>query len=408
MHRKLFFTILLSICFISSIKAAKIIPPPVALSESAEISILTSAPWAEQAYAVYGHSAMRIYDPEMGINAVFNYGIFDFNSPNFIYRFMAGETDYIVAAVDYNYYLPEYQMRGVNVYEQVVNLTPDEKQNIWEFLLNNIKPENRVYRYNIFYNNCTTKLADILEQNINGKIVYPDNNKVETFRSLVHEHVNKQLWMQFGIDLVIGASADKPITVREKMFLPIYEKNTFDKSHIQLADGTTKPLIIKESVIPPFERSDETENIFFTPLVAGILLLILSILISVYGLRKERVACKIFDTLLFFIAGIGGCIVFFMMYFSVHPCTNPNWNLVWLNPLQLIVSFLFFVKACRKYVYYYHFINFATLLLFLLAWCLIPQQLEIAFIPFIMAIALRSGMNAWQYKKMKQKSRQLV
>jgi hypothetical protein len=113
---------------------------------------------------------------------------------------------------------------------------------------------------------------------------------------------------------------------------------------------------------------------------------------------------KAFDTLLFLVAGIAGSIIFFLMFFSIHPCTCPNWNIVWLNPLQLIASMLFFVKPLSKCIYYYHFINFVALLAFLLAWYLIPQQLEAAFIPFILSIGLRSFMNVLQQKKLKKKA----
>ncbi len=408
MIKKIFIlvSILIGFVFSTNANARDYLLPPV-LSDSARVSILTSAPWPEQIYAVFGHSAMRISDPKIGVDYVFNYGIFDFDSPNFIYRFTAGETDYIVDFVEYNYYIPQYQMRGVDVYEQVINLKNNEVQKIWSFLINNVKPENRVYRYNIFFNNCTTRLTDILENNIDGKIIYPSEsdskNTKYTFRSLVHEHVNKQPWLQFGIDLIIGNGADSTIAVKQRMFLPIYQKNTFDKSYILNKDGSKIPLVLEESTIHPIVEPDNEASSTPTPLAIGLIVLFIAVAISLYGRKKERFIGKAFDTLLFVLAGAGGVIIFFMMYFSVHPCTNPNWNLVWLNPAALIAGCLFFVKAVRKYVYYYHFINFALLLIFLLAWCLIPQQLEIAFIPFILSIALRSGMYVWHYRTIKAK-----
>lgn len=405
MYKKLIALITILVGFTALSKANEN-PLPATLSDSATVSILTSAPWPEQIYAVYGHSAMRICDPATGVDFVFNYGIFDFDSPNFIYRFTAGETDYIVDSVEYRYYIFQYQMRGVDIYEQTINLKSNEIQRIWEFLLNNIKPENSVYRYNIFFNNCTTKLTDILENNIDGKIVYPPLDEGQknnsSFRKLVHEHVNKQPWLQFGIDLIIGNGADSTISVKERMFLPIYQKNTFSNSYIQSEDGSKVPLVSHESVIKPLvEQENNKKTSLITPLTVGLFILLITIAISFYEIRKERIIGKIFDTLLFIIAGAAGIIIFFMMYFSVHPCTNPNWNLVWLNPLAFIAGCLFFVKACRKYIYYYHFINFALLLTFVLAWCLIPQQLEIAFIPFITSIALRSGMYVWHCRKIK-------
>lgn len=377
------------------------------LSDSAQISILTSAPWNKEVYAVFGHSAIRIKDVGQNqeyIDIVYNYGIFDFKKPNFAYRFMAGETDYLVAGIYYDYYITEYEERGENVYEQVLNLNKDEKQKIWAYLINNAQPQNRVYRYNIFFNNCTTKLIDILEQSIDSKIVFPTDTNPKTFRELVHEHVNKQPWTQFGIDLIIGSKADRKTTIREKMFLPVYAMNILDKSYIQLQDGTQKPLVLSNTIIVKEnpENNISQNNFFKSPLFAGIIILILASLASFYSYKQRRIIVTIFDFLLFLSAGIAGCIIFFMITISVHPCTSPNWNIVWLNPLLLVAAFLFFVKSHLKCIYYYHFINFAVLILFLLAWCLIPQQLEIAFIPFILAICLRSGMTVLRQKKLKQ------
>lgn len=384
--------------------------PFVELSDSAQVSILTSAPWPKEIYAVFGHSAMRVYDPVQNIDYVFNYGVFDFNSSNFIYRFMAGETDYMVAAIDYASYLEEYKSRSIDVFEQQINLTQEEKQTIWDYLLDNIRPENRVYRYNIFYNNCTTKLTDILEHTIDGNIIYPVDNTPQSFRNLVHECIVEQPWIQFGIDLVIGSKADKMITEKEKMFLPIYQMRTLDGATISLTDSVgqlqTKMLVIKKEQVLKNNRLDNEQaksiSFFYTPLFVTILICLSAILISLVGYKRRIAICSIYDFILFSITGTAGCVIFFMMFFSVHPCTGSNWNIVWLNPLQLLAALLFFVKPLRKYVYYYHFINFAVLILFLLVWYLIPQQLEVAFAPLIIAIALRSGAYVREYLKLKK------
>ena len=376
--------------------------PPTNLSDSAQISILTSAPWPKEVYAVFGHSAMRVNDPVLGIDWVFNYGIFDFNKPNFFYRFMAGETDYMVAAFDFRSYAREYKTRGIDVHEQIISLTHDEKVGIWQFLVNNSLPENRVYRYNIFYNNCTTKLTDILEDNINGEIIYPIDSTKQTFRDLVHECVYQQPWVQFGIDLIIGSGADKIINEREKMFLPAYQMNTFAKTVI-VKSGKEEPIVASTTIIVKALDNDETDsfdNSFFSPLVLGLIILFIAIICSLLNLKNYNTLGKIYDTLLFLIMGAGGCIIFFMMFFSVHPCTSNNWNLIWLNPFEFIAAFLFFVKPLAKYVYYYHFINFVVLILLLLAWCLIPQEMELAFIPYILAIALRSATFVYKQNKL--------
>lgn len=395
--------IILSICFIFT----TIYPiysatcgENVVLSDYSQISVLTNSPWEEEVYAVFGHTAIRVCDPENNLDVIFNYGIFDFSSPNFIGRFIKGETDYRIAATDFDYYMAEYQMRGVGVMEQVLNLNQNEKQKIWEALLINLLPENAIYRYNYFYDNCSTRARDIIEKNIDGKINYNSTNKLQTYRDLVHECVAIEPWLRFGIDLVIGADADKVISDRQKDFLPKYLMNAYQGATVVNKDATMRKLVAEEHSLTMLKGEMKDKGIDW-PLLTGCFVLFLAIFISFVSYRGNRFWIgQLFDTLLFVMAGAGGCIIFFLMFFSIHPCVNPNWNIAWLNPLQLLMACLFFVKPLIKYLYYYHFINFAVLMMFLLAWGLIPQYLEIAFVPYILALLMRSGMNIWlKYNK---------
>lgn len=371
------------------------------LSDSATISLFTNTPSNDAVYALYGHTGIRVADPKNNIDCVFNYGIFSFDSSNFIFRFVRGETDYRLEAILTEYYLMDYQMRGVGITQQDISLTPEEKQKLWNALLTNLKPENKVYRYNFFYDNCATRPRDIIEANINGKISYTPTDKEQTYRDLVYECVKNEAWTRFGINLVIGADADKIITDRQKDFLPLYLQNAYHGATIK-TDSIDRPLVSNEYILLAPDLSISMTDVDNTnwPLIVGCILLATSILVSVYSYKKHRYTlAKLFDTLLFLVAGLGGVIIFFLMFFSTHPCVNPNWNIVWLNPLQLVVAFLFFVKPLAKYIYYYHFINFVALSAFLLAWCLIPQYLEVTFIPYILAIGLQSGMNVLLQKK---------
>jgi hypothetical protein len=403
--KKLIFLIIILFSYNITIQAQSDETQPniITLSDTAQISLLTSTPWDGAIYAMFGHTAIRVKDEANNLDIVFNYGIFNFNAPNFILRFIKGETDYMVDYENLDRYLREYERRKVGVIEQVFNLTQKEKQDIFNFLVINSLPENKIYRYNYFYDNCSTRPRDIIEKQIEGTIQYTPTNKEQTYRDLVHECVGIDLWAQFGIDLVIGADADKIITDRKKDFLPMYLMRAYEGAIIQNPDDTQRNLLSETNDI--FTASPFIEKSSISPLLAGIILLVFIALVSWLSYKKRVfVLGKIFDTILFLVAGAGGCIIFFLMFFSEHPCTNPNWNIVWLNPLQLVVAFLFFVKSLSKYIYYYHFINFVALLAFLLAWCLIPQQLEIAFIPYILTLTLRSGMNILQQKKLKKRA----
>jgi len=379
----------------------------VTLSDTAQISLLTSSAWEKEIYALFGHTAIRICDTTRNLDIVFNYGLFDFDSDNFIYRFVKGDTYYKVGTVQYKYYIEEYRERKVGVTEQIYNLTLKEKQDIFNALRVNSLPENRVYLYNFFYDNCATRPRDIIEKYVQGQIEYTPTNKMQTYRNLVHECVGIQPWTQFGIDLIIGAGADEVITDRQKDFLPAYLMKANEGGKIKNTDGTYRNLISKTDnpILAPFPYKFISDKIQDEPFYVGCLLLVFTILISLLVYKKRWfVLGKIYDTLLFIAAGAGGCVIFFLMFFSIHPCVNPNWNVVWMNPLQLILALLFFVKPLSKFINCYHFINFVALLVFLLAWSLIPQQLEIAFIPFILSLCIRSGMNILQLKKLNKRA----
>ncbi|NDV67551.1 DUF4105 domain-containing protein [Dysgonomonas sp. 25] len=404
-HKLLFITIFLAfVATTIDLKAESIEPTIPELSDSAEISIVTNEPWTKEVYSVFGHTVIRVKDPVQKIDLSFNYGVFDFASPNFMGRFMTGATDYMVLGYDMSYYFAEFKERGVAVYEQRLNLTQEEKENVWEFLIVNVQPENRVYRYNFLYDNCATRPRDILEQCVNGKINYTPSNKEQTYRDLIHECVDIKPWLRFGIDLVIGGDADKVITDRQKDFLPRYLQNAYRGAVIERPDGTRVPLVASEHILIPGEKtSDITDMPSDTPLIAGWILFALTAFFSYLVYKKNKLALgRFYATIIFLVAGFLGGLIFFLMYFSEHPCVNPNWNLVWLNPLQFIIGCLFFVKPLRKHVYYYHFINFVALLLFTLAWGLIPQKLEFAFLPYIMSILLISGTYVMTTKKVRK------
>ncbi|MBD8348319.1 DUF4105 domain-containing protein [Dysgonomonas sp. HGC4] len=393
MIKRLLYTILIFYISILHLSAQQI-----QLSDSAKVSLLTSAPWEKEVYALFGHTAIRIQDPINQFDLVFNYGLFSFDSPNFMLRFIKGETDYMVGAENFNRYISEYKSRGVGITEQVFNLTQQEKQAVFDALAINSLPENRVYRYNYFYDNCSTRPRDIIENNIHGTIHYTPTKEKQTYRDLVHECVWAQPWVRFGIDLVIGADADKEITDRQKKFLPLYLMSAYNNANIKSTDGNTRALLSEQNDILLSPKND-TIILIDPPLAIGCLLLVITLIISFLSYKKNCILLgKIFDTFLFITAGVAGSIIFFLMFFSVHPCTNPNWNIIWLNPFQLIFAFFFLIKFFSKYVYYYHFINFVALILLLLAWFLIPQYLELAFIPYILSLCVRSGTNVLQYK----------
>ena len=385
----------------------------VQLSESARVTLLTASPWYEAVYSLFGHTAIRVQDDITGVDAVFNYGYFDSSQPFFIYHFIRGETDYVLGVTTYQQFVIEYGYKGQEVVEQELNLTFQEKQELFDALQINALPENCGYRYNYFFDNCATRPRDMVEGYTHGTIEYPPTEERQSFRDLIHEHVSHSPWTKFGIDLIIGSDADREINVREKMYIPSYLMNSFEGATIHENESTSSRHLVSNShVLLPGnpELNLPGKRFPVTPLGAGIILLAVTLVLSLWQtvrLNQMRLL-QWFDTFLFGVVGLGGIIVFVLMYFSEHPATNPNWNLIWLNPIALLAAFLFCSSRAEKIVYIYHFVNFAVVLLFLLLWWLIPQQLPLETIFFALCLVLRSGFNLLMTRKKRIRNRRYV
>lgn len=360
------------------------------LSPEAQISLLTSSPSDDNVYTVYGHAALRVCDPVQKVDAVFNYGIFDFSKPNFIYRFAKGETDYKLQAYDFNYYLIEYIERGSKVYEQVLNLLPEEKESLWQALVLNERPENRVYRYNFFFDNCATRPVVMIENNIQGTIEYAPQTEQPTFRDAINYCTRHRPWQTFGCDLIMGVPTDRVMTLKETFFLPAYLQEAFDKAKI-VRNGVAEPLIIQANVLSVKEvRPEQTRSPLTSPLTCFTLLFLIMLTVT-WNEWRQKTYYRLVDCLLFFTAGMAGCIIFFLSFLSVHPCMFPNISLLWLHPLHFIGVVFFSVKRFKNMAFWYHFINFAAISIMSVAWFLIPQHFNLAFIPLIASLWLRSG-----------------
>jgi hypothetical protein len=360
-------------------------------TDSLQVSLLTVLPRPSAVYTVYGHTALRLYDPTQQMDMVFNWGTFDFDAPHFLYRFIKGETDYFLSYTDYQRFLYAYSMGNATMIEQVLDLTPEGKETLMQKLSLNLQPDNLVYRYNFLFDNCTTRVRDLIEQSTEGQFVYPEQTGTTTFRQLIHSCTDSYQWMTFGIDLLIGNGADSLIGPRQEVFLP--EK-------LMLALDKTPIVMSSEQVLISTPEPVSELKWWDSPMLTGFLILGIYVVIAVTGWLKKR-SFKGFFAPLFFIAGAAGCLVAFVTLFSYHPCTSPNWNLLWLHPFHLIAfAGYFFKKPCR-FISWYHWINFVLLCGLLLGRHWIPQVLNTADIPFILCLGLASGSWLFTFNRFK-------
>ncbi len=364
------------------------------------ISLLTTSPTDDEIYTAWGHTAIRVKIPAENTDVVFNYGIFSFDN-DFLPKFVKGETDYRLARWHFEKALEEARYdKNVFMYEQVLNLTETEKDALIAALWENLKPENRYYRYNFFFDNCATRPLWQIEKAINGKIHYPVFNNTYTFRDLIYQKLTGSPWFAFGIDICLGSETDRVVTDRELLFLPEELMRSFSESHIESSD-TIRPLI-SETHILNFRKntiiSDGFITSFFTPAAVCWMLFFLIVAHTIFYNYKKKKDLWL-DVILFFVYGLLGCLVFFLTFFSEHPCTNPNYNLLWINPLQLIFAILALFRKLRKTLMYYQILNMLSLLIAVFGWHFIPQHYNSAFFPLILILIIRSANYICHYRK---------
>ena len=307
-----------------------------------QISLLTCSP-GKEVWAQYGHTAIRYYDKESGEDLAINYGIFSLDQTYFIPRFVLGMTDYRMGVQPMDMFLAQYSYEGRGVVEQVLNLSAEDKEVIYKALQENMKPENVVYRYNYFFDNCTTRARDMLVNHLHGKVVYPPAEEDATFRSMIHKWNNKYEWSQFGEDLLLGVNADRKTTKSEQQFLPENLRSDFDK-----AKYNGKPLVKETNVLLDAE-TEVVEPVFpLSPLSVALIFAVISLVMMLFSYRRQQVYWA-WDLALMLTSGLMG-IIFFVMIFSQHPCVSLNFILLFFNPLPLF--FLYSTIKKKKVIWW--------------------------------------------------------
>jgi len=376
--------LLLSLAFQTKIQAQQ-------LSKEAIVSILTCNS-GEEVYSMYGHSAIRIKDPESNLDVVFNYGVFSFEGPHFLYRFAKGLTDYRIDAGRFVGFIPEYEEEKRSVYEQVLDLSPEGKTKLFQALIENNKPENRVYRYNFFTDNCATRVRDMLERNSGGAIHFPGLQSKESYRSLIKKYHNPFRWFDLGIDLLVGKKADEPIAAYQQMFLPEYLYNQLSMAKIT-ESGQTRPLVLKTNTLLEYPSNKQKSDFPFPLLIFGIIFLLITS-ISIWGIFKKKKMVWI-DYILFSLSGLAGLIIGWFTLYSEHPAVSPNYNLLWAFPLNLFFAIILMTKKLGNYTRYYFFLTTSFLLISLVS----GQQFNPSVYLIIMTLLVRNIINLIPAKK---------
>ncbi|MBL7846462.1 MAG: DUF4105 domain-containing protein [Cyclobacteriaceae bacterium] len=360
----------------------------IILSPQAEISVITCGPGADELYSAFGHSAIRIQDPANNINYAYNYGVFDFDQPNFYLNYTKGLLLFKLGVYAYPDFVKSYVYYNRWVTEQVLDLSPQQKQKIFDFLEWNALPENETYRYDYFYNNCANKVRDVFVEQLGDSIQF-DGSYVTThysLRDLTDIYLVDQPWGDLGIDICLGLPIDKKATPYEYMYLPDYVLSGFDHATIS-RNGQAVP-IVKQKISVFVNKPREVTPAPVHPWTIFGGFLFLTILLSLYDAWRKRVSLW-FDVILFVIVGAVGVLLLLLWTATDHAAAANNFNLVWALPTNLFILGVLSSRTremVRKY-----FLGVAILeLILLVTWSFVPQHMNIFLIPFVAALLIRA------------------
>ncbi|MFN8251990.1 MAG: DUF4105 domain-containing protein [Ferruginibacter sp.] len=363
-----------------------IIPCSAQDSSHIRISLLTCTP-GDELYSTFGHSAIRIVDSSSVSDIVYNYGTFNFDDEGFYIKFARGKLLYYVSAEYFRDFRYLYEATNRGITEQVLDLSAAEKLTVQQFLNNNLKEENKYYKYDFFFDNCTTRLRDIIKKNHDTSfVVKPVMKPGTTFRNAIHQYLdkNEKEWSKLSIDILLGKPCDRVMTAEEMQFLP-------DNLMISLDSAGHRIIKSHENLYPV--NTGITKGSFFTPMNTFILLLVVIMALGLVKNKYTKVFLQGFDGLLFFLTGLLGVILILMWTATDHSMTKQNFNLLWAWPTHIIAAF--FVNSKKTWVKKYLTFTAAGLILVLLSWFFLPQQLNPSLIPLVLLLVYRSAVKAF-------------
>lgn len=366
----------------------KITAQEIILSETAELSILTMGP-GNDLNDSFGHSAFRVKDTTQNIDVVYNYGVYDFNTPNFYLKFAQGKLLYTLGRNNFTPFYNYYSKQNRWIKEQVLNLNPSEKKDLFNFLQNNFKPENRTYKYDFFFDNCATKIRDVLTTVLKGKISYQDGfeSSSYTFRELIQKNVDWNTWGSFGMDIAIGALVDLKATYWEYQFLPEYVFKATDKA--KLNRGQEDISLVKKNINLFINSPKENKSNFFTSPLFIMGLLAFIILGITYKDFKNKIRSRWLDISIYSITGIIGVLLLFLWFATDHSTTHNNYNLLWAFPLSLFFVLAIAKKNPKPWLKRYVFFQILMLTLLCIHWITGVQVFTYGLIPLLIALLVR-------------------
>jgi hypothetical protein len=360
------------------------------LSDSATISLLTVSPGSEL-YTTFGHSAFRVVDKTHNLDRIYNYGTFNFDEPGFYLNFCRGKLDYMLSAYPYAWAEAQYIEEERSIIQQKLNLTPELKNYLFQFLEWNHLPQNRRYRYDFFFDNCATRIRDVFEKTFGPDVeLFLNTRRQWTFRQYLDLYLKTLPFSDYGIDLALGAKTDRIATPHEAMFLPDYLFEAVQHGKIKI-DNQWQPLVARVDTLHFVQKGGFSLWMIPWVHILTTIILLLTLYLTARDIKIGRpMPAKLLDYLLFAYNGLIGIVLLLLWFATDHTSTADNWNVFWAWPTSVLI--LPFLRNPEKRIALkWYFLVFAGIMaLVLAAWPWIPQDLHEANIPLILALAVRS------------------
>ncbi len=375
--RRAISSILLSLSVFTASFATRVNP-------EVEIYLLTILP-GKEIYSMYGHSALRVIIPDRNFDQVFNWGVFDFDTPNFGYKFAKGRLNYMLAVYPYDRFLQEYFLEQRTVISQRLNLLPEEKDKLIELGFENLKPENVYYLYDFFYDNCATRIRDIIAESLEGYLSVTESKRraTPTFRELIDNYQKAYRWLDLGIDFLLGVPADSKASAMEQMFLPDFLMSNLTEATVVRSSDVSQ-LLEEPEIIFDFEPEPVSRSRFTSPMFVLWSFLALILILSLSNIKMKWM--RRIDIILFTIYSLLAILLMFTIFFTDHGALKWNLNIIWASPLVIITLAQLIINSGKTYWYR---LNLSISVLFLVLAPFLPQSVNRYLVPVIMILIIR-------------------
>jgi len=366
------------------------------LSDSAQISVIIEAPSDKNVVYMGGHVSLRVKDPGLDIDYIFSYGAFTSQTQvylaiigSYVNELWGAPTEVDVQDV--------VKKKNTRINEHVLNLTPEEKERLWQNLIFNALPENRKYVYDILRKSCVTLPLELIEKNVTGKVVYnfPADAKKLSYREATESVYGKYPWIRFFRDIIFNGKGDKKISKRDEFFLPLKLEAGFLSANIVDKEGVSRPLILSSHVISEGVEDPPVKD-FITPLQLAFVLLTFTIILTIVEFWRKK-QYRIFDCLLFGVAGLMGLLLFILVIYSHYEFTSSNCLLLWLHPFHIVGVVFFASKKFNKQAYYYHILNILLMTFIISGKFFLSRYYNDSFLPFMLCLWIRSLAGIVRY-----------